>query len=100
MFSSYVGRSLPLLMLDSRPSSELQPAATVADAVARLRAFETELRSSGAGRNAYFVSTFAYLHTVASPPPPPSRTDWTRLVPPPVLTGRVSSFSRRCERRR
>jgi len=25
-------------------------------------------------------------------PPPPSRTDWTRLVPPPVLTGRVSSL--------
>jgi len=24
------------------------------------------------------------------PPPPPSRTDWTRLVPPPVLTGHVS----------
>ena len=23
-------------------------------------------------------------------PPPPSRTDWTRLVPPPVLTGHVS----------
>jgi len=23
-------------------------------------------------------------------PPPPSRTNWTRLVPPPVLTGRVS----------
>jgi hypothetical protein len=30
---------------------------------------------------------------VAPPPflPPPSRTDWTRLVPPPVLTGHVSS---------
>ena len=26
------------------------------------------------------------------PPPPPSRTDWTRLVPPPVLTGHVSSL--------
>ena len=25
-------------------------------------------------------------------PPPPSRTDWTRLVPPPVLTGHVSSL--------
>ena len=24
-------------------------------------------------------------------PPPPSRTDWTRLVPPPELTGHVSS---------
>ena len=23
-------------------------------------------------------------------PPPPFRTDWTRLVPPPVLTGHVS----------
>ena len=28
-----------------------------------------------------------------SAPPPPSRTDWTRLVPPPVLTGHVSSRS-------
>jgi len=26
--------------------------------------------------------------------PLPSRTEWTRLVPPPVLTGHVSSFSR------
>jgi hypothetical protein len=26
------------------------------------------------------------------PPPPPSRANWTRLVPPPVLTGRVSSL--------
>jgi len=26
------------------------------------------------------------------PPPPPFRTDWTRLVPPPVLTGQVSSL--------
>jgi hypothetical protein len=26
-----------------------------------------------------------------SPPPPPSRTDWTRLVPPPVLTGHAST---------
>ena len=27
---------------------------------------------------------------LAKEPPPPSRTDWTRLVPPPVLTGHVS----------
>ena len=26
----------------------------------------------------------------AVPPPPPSRTKWTRLVPPPVLIGHVS----------
>jgi len=26
-----------------------------------------------------------------TPPPPPSRTNWTRLVPRPVLTGHVSS---------
>jgi len=25
-------------------------------------------------------------------PPPPSRTNWTRLVPPPVLTGHASSL--------
>jgi len=25
-------------------------------------------------------------------PPPPSRTEWTRLVPPPVLTGHASSL--------
>ena len=29
-------------------------------------------------------------------PPPPSRTDWTRLVPPPVLTGHASA--RTCRR--
>jgi len=38
------------------------------------------------------------------PPPPPFRADWTRLVPPPVLTGHVSSFPResswRASRRR
>ena len=28
-------------------------------------------------------------------PPPPSRTNWTRLVPPPVQTGHVSSLRRR-----
>jgi len=27
-----------------------------------------------------------------SPPPPPCRTNWTRLVPPPVLSGHVSSL--------
>jgi hypothetical protein len=33
-------------------------------------------------------------------PPPPSRTDWTRLVPPSVLTGLVSSLIReRCTAR-
>jgi ATP-binding cassette subfamily B (MDR/TAP) protein 1 len=33
--------------------------------------------------------------SLAQAPPPPlplSRTDWTRLVPPPVLTGHVSSL--------
>jgi len=29
---------------------------------------------------------------LALPPPLPFRTDWTRLVPPPVLTGHVSSL--------
>jgi ubiquinone/menaquinone biosynthesis methyltransferase len=28
----------------------------------------------------------------APPPPPPCRTNWTRLVPPPVLSGHVSSL--------
>jgi 2,3-bisphosphoglycerate-dependent phosphoglycerate mutase len=31
-------------------------------------------------------------HGAEQVPPPPSRTDWTRLVPPPVLTGHVSSL--------
>ena len=30
----------------------------------------------------------------ASPPPPPSRTDWTRLVHPPVLTGHAAGVGR------
>ena len=34
------------------------------------------------------------------PPPPPSRTNWTRLVPPPVLTGHVSSLTRASRSRR
>ena len=34
----------------------------------------------------------AFVHALVRPaPPPPSRTHWTRLVPPPVLTGHVSS---------
>jgi hypothetical protein len=37
-----------------------------------------------------------YTYSLAAPsPPPPSRTDWTRLVPPPVLIGHVSSAPRR-----
>jgi hypothetical protein len=43
-----------------------------------------------------------WLQVLAHPPPlpPPSRTNWTRLVPPPVLIGRVSSLlSYRCSRR-
>jgi hypothetical protein len=34
-----------------------------------------------------------------APPPPPSRTNWTRLVPPSVLTGHVSRGSARREGR-
>ena len=33
---------------------------------------------------------------VPPPPRPPSCTDWTRLVPPPVLTGHVSSRCVKC----
>jgi hypothetical protein len=32
------------------------------------------------------------------PPSPPSRTKWTRLVPLPVLTGRVSSLFTQVQR--
>ena len=31
------------------------------------------------------------LMEVATPPPPSSRTNWTRLVPPSVLSGHVSA---------
>jgi archaellum component FlaC len=31
----------------------------------------------------------AHGHVQGAPPPPPSRTNWTRLVPPSVLTGHV-----------
>ena len=34
------------------------------------------------------------------PPPPPCRTNWTRLVPPPVLTGQVSSGASSSRRQR
>ena len=37
------------------------------------------------------VDKFHFLQVPAAAPPLPSRTNWTRLVPPPVLTGRVSS---------
>jgi hypothetical protein len=42
----------------------------------------------GGGRATLSTSNEA----IAAAPPPLSRTDWTRLVPPPVLTGHVSSF--------
>ena len=35
-----------------------------------------------------------FVNRGAPPLPPPSRTNWTRLVPPPVLTGHVSSLQR------
>ena len=35
-----------------------------------------------------------------TPPPPPSRTNWTRLVPPPVLIGRMAGISRSRTQRR
>jgi hypothetical protein len=31
-----------------------------------------------------------FPHSSPPPPPSPSRTNWTRLVPPPVLIGHVS----------
>jgi hypothetical protein len=43
------------------------------------------------------ADTYTALRQCDTPPPPPSRTNWTRLVPPPVLTGHVSSLSHRCD---
>ena len=34
----------------------------------------------------------ALVRQLRSSPPLPSRTNWTRLVPPPVLTGQASSL--------
>jgi hypothetical protein len=39
------------------------------------------------------LSSLSYMRSRPRPPPP-SRTNWTRLVPLPVLTGRVSSLLR------
>jgi hypothetical protein len=41
-----------------------------------------------------------FCFAAARPPPPPSRTDWTRLVHPPVLTGHVSSIPLRLRAQR
>ena len=43
-------------------------------------------------RSADFAAEDAAEDAASEVPPPPSRTDWTRLVPPPVLTGHVSSL--------
>ena len=36
-------------------------------------------------------SQLSEVFNLSEPPPPPSRTDWTRLVPPPVLNGHALS---------
>jgi len=46
----------------------------------------------GEDRLAPMAEAHDLIKQVSLPPPPSSRTDWTRLVPPPVLTGHVSSL--------
>ena len=48
----------------------------------------------GAGEKRFSPTRSRFSPTSARPPPPPSRTKWTRLVHPSVLTGHVSSLSR------
>jgi hypothetical protein len=54
----------------------------------RQAALDRPRRSLGAGLHDRVVRPVNRL--VESAPPPPSRTNWTRLVPPPVLIGHVS----------
>ena len=63
-----------------------RPGARAAPARPRGRLRNLRVRVLGAARAAL------PLPQVRAAPPPPSRTNWTRLVPLPVLTGRVSSL--------
>ena len=49
-------------------------------------AWRARRRAAGTG----CASRPSWTKRRSPPPPPPFRTDWTRLVPPPVLTGHVS----------
>jgi len=47
---------------------------------------------------AVFIERIVLPGAAPPPPlPPPSRTDWTRLVPPSVLTGHVNRLQARAE---
>ena len=52
-----------------------------------------EPRDSDRRRCTHLVQIDACPSLRLRPPPPPSCTNWTRLVLLPVLTGHVSSFS-------
>ena len=62
----------------------------------RLSFLRAALADAAAGRSAWVDKQLkgnpVFSRVGVPPPPPSSRTDWTRLVPPPVLTGHVSSL--------
>jgi len=71
-------------------------AAADAGVAAELARHREQVRAGGGrrgGRGSDAGSGERTIALVQPPPPlPPSRTNWTRLVPPPVLTGHVSSL--------
>ena len=58
------------------------------DLLARILAAQREAAGGGAPEGE--PEDKGLVQALPLPRPPPSRTDWTRLVPPPVLTGHVS----------
>jgi hypothetical protein len=80
----------------------IETVADLVDAVAAGRSSAVWRGHTGAGTDApvdvpydeYEDEHPVVLNPVAfTPLSPPSRTDWTRLIPPPVLTGHVSGRS-------
>ena len=93
----YFSSATPQLYLE-RPAQGVQLVFTVLSGVERLGTATTEPFDVAVGRCAAMrlvTPLRGALHGEVSPlpsPPPPSRTDWTRRVPPPVLTGHASSL--------
>jgi acetyl esterase/lipase len=82
---------------------EMRAAGVAPDCVVYNTVIHACARAAAAGRGGGVARALAVVDLIRAEglqpdavsytvPPPPSRTNWTRLVPPPVLTGRVASL--------
>jgi hypothetical protein len=79
-------------LMDTAAWSARHGRATLEDAAAVLAEMRAAGREPGASAYSGVMAVAAGMASLGRcpPPPSPSRTNWTRLVPSPVLTGHVS----------